>query len=89
MLFDNIKIKDVKIKCGQLVRVLRKNAKMSQEELAGQLNMSRLTIQNLESGKNFTIDTLLKILQHFDLLLPIHNALEDKIDEQENLKSFY
>lgn len=89
MLFDNIKIKDVKIKCGQLVRVLRKNAKMSQEELAGQLNMSRLTIQNLESGKNFTIDTLLKILQHFDLLFPIHNALEDKIDEQENLKSFY
>jgi transcriptional regulator with XRE-family HTH domain len=89
MLFNNIKIKDVKIETGKLVRILRKNHHLSQEELAGLLNLSRLTIQNLESGKNFTIDTLLKILQHFDLLLPIHNALEDKIDEQENLKSFY
>ena len=89
MLFNEIKIKDVKIKSGQLVKTLRKNAKLSQEELAEQLNMSRLTIQNLESGKNFTIDSFLKVMQHFELLDVIYKLLEDKIDEQENLISFY
>jgi transcriptional regulator with XRE-family HTH domain len=89
MLFNEIKIKDVKIKSGQLVKTLRKNAKLSQEELAEQLNMSRLTIQNLESGKNFTIDSFLKVMQHFELMDVIFKLLEDKIDEQENLISFY
>jgi transcriptional regulator with XRE-family HTH domain len=89
MLFNEIKIKDVKIKSGQLVKTLRKNAKLSQEELAEQLSMSRLTIQNLESGKNFTIDSFLKVMQHFELLDLVYKLLEDKIDEQENLISFY
>jgi transcriptional regulator with XRE-family HTH domain len=89
MLFNEIKIKDVKIKSGQLVKTLRKNAKLSQEELAEQLSMSRLTIQNLESGKNFTIDSFLKVMQHFELLDVVYKLLEDKIDEQENLISFY
>jgi transcriptional regulator with XRE-family HTH domain len=89
MLFNEIKIKDVKIKSGQLVKTLRKNAKLSQEELAELLNLSRLTIQNLESGKNFTIDSFLKVMQHFELLDLVYKLLEDKIDEQENLISFY
>jgi transcriptional regulator with XRE-family HTH domain len=89
MLFNEIKIKDVKIKSGQLVKTLRKNAKLSQEELAELLNLSRLTIQNLESGKNFTIDSFLKVMQHFELLDVVYKLLEDKIDEQENLISFY
>lgn len=89
MLFDEYKIKDVKVKSGQLVKVLRKNAKFSQEELADRLNMSRLTIQNLETGKNFTIDSFLKVMQHFDLLSDIYKILEEKIDEQDNLISFY
>jgi transcriptional regulator with XRE-family HTH domain len=89
MLFDEYKIKDVKVKSGQLVKVLRKNAKLSQEELADRLNMSRLTIQNLETGKNFTIDSFLKVMQHFDLLSDIYKILEEKIDEQDNLISFY
>ena len=89
MLFNEIKIKDVKIKSGQLVKTLRKNAKLSQEELAELLNLSRLTIQNLESGKNFTIDSFLKVMRHFELLDLVYKLLEDKIDEQENLISFY
>jgi transcriptional regulator with XRE-family HTH domain len=89
MLFNEIKIKDVKIKSGQLVKTLRKNAKLSQEELAELLNLSRLTIQNLESGKNFTIDSFLKVMRHFELLDVIYKLLEDKIYEQENLISFY
>ena len=63
-----ITIKDVKNDLGLWIKTLRKQQNLSQEELALALNLSRLTIQNLESGKNPTIDTLLKVLQHFDVL---------------------
>lgn len=67
-MLDNITIKDVKSSLGKLVRMLRDRESLTQEQLGDKLGMSRLTIQNLEAGKNPTIDTLLKILQYFDLL---------------------
>ena len=89
MFNESVKIKDVKLQIGQLIKVLRKKNKLSQEELAQLLDLSRITIQNLESGKNFTIDTLLKVTQHFDLLDALHQQLNEQINEQKNLKSFY
>ncbi len=86
---NNIKIKDVKQEIGLLVKSFRKNGKITQQELAEKLDVSRLTIQNLESGKNFTIDTLLKVLQHFDQLDAINSLLIDKRTEQENSTSLY
>jgi transcriptional regulator with XRE-family HTH domain len=44
--------------------------------LAEKLNLSRVTIQNLESGKNPTIETLLKVLQYFDLLDGLNNYID-------------
>ncbi|MGC4057422.1 MAG: helix-turn-helix transcriptional regulator [Chitinophagaceae bacterium] len=61
-------IKEVKISIGKLIRTLREREQLTQEQLAEQLALSRLTIQNLEAGKNPTIDTLLKVLQYFELL---------------------
>ena len=89
MFNDNIKIKDVKVEIGQLVKSFRKRDRISQEELAEKLDLSRITIQNLESGKNFTIDTLLKVLQHFDLLQSLHTLIKEKRANNENLKSLY
>lgn len=89
MFRNNIKIKDVKQEIGLLVKSFRKNGKITQQELAEKLDVSRLTIQNLESGKNFTIDTLLKVLQHFDQLAAINNLLIEKRTEQENSISLY
>lgn len=89
MFNTTIKIKDVKLEIGQLVRSFRKRDKISQEDLANKLDLSRITIQNLESGKNFTIDTLLKVVQHFDLLSHVHEMLIEKRTENENLKSLY
>jgi transcriptional regulator with XRE-family HTH domain len=83
------KIKDVKVEIGQLIKSYRKRDKISQQELADSLGLSRVTIQNLESGKNFTINTLLKVLQHFDLLLELNNLVKDRSDEIRNLKSLY
>ena len=63
-----LNIKDVKLKVGDLVKLLRKNENISQEQLAEKLGLSRYTITNLESGQNATLDTLFKILQYFDKL---------------------
>ena len=89
MFVNNIKIKDVKIEIGKLIKSLRKREGLTQEELSAQLELSRITIQNLESGKNFTIDTLLKMLKHFELLDSLYKVVTDKRNENENLRSLY
>jgi transcriptional regulator with XRE-family HTH domain len=89
MFGEQVKIKDVKTEIGQFVRVIRKRHDLTQEELAQLLNISRITVQNLEAGKNFTIDTLLKVLEHFDLLKELNTLVKDKRSEQENVISLY
>lgn len=89
MFTGNLKIKDVKLEIAQLVKSYRKQQKLTQQELADQLELSRITIQNLESGKNFTIDTLLKVFNHFDVLVGFNQFLMDKRNETEQLTSLY
>jgi transcriptional regulator with XRE-family HTH domain len=89
MFTGNLKIKDVKSEIAQLVKSYRKQQKLSQQELADQLELSRITIQNLESGKNFTIDTLLKVFNHFDVLVGFNQFLMDKRNENEQITSLY
>jgi transcriptional regulator with XRE-family HTH domain len=89
MFTRNIKIKDVKSEIGKLVKSCRKRQKLSQQDLAEELELSRITIQNLESGKNFTMDTLLKVLNHFDMLVWFNQLLIDKRNENEQLTSLY
>lgn len=89
MFTGNLKIKDVKSEIGQLVKSYRKQHKLSQQDLAEKLELSRITIQNLESGKNFTIDTLLKVLNHFEVLVEFNQFLIDKRKENEQLTSLY
>jgi transcriptional regulator with XRE-family HTH domain len=89
MFVENLKIKDVKSEFGQLVKSLRKKHKLSQQELAERLDLSRITIQNLESGKNFTIDTLLKVFNHFDAMVGLNQFLIDKRNENEQMTSLY
>jgi len=69
---------EVRKKIGELVKLMRKSRKISQQDLAESLNLNRQTIQKVESGKNFNIDTLLLIFQHFELL----NTFADFIKEQ-------
>lgn len=88
-MFNNVKIKDVKSESGALVKVLRKREKLSQQELGDLLGLSRITIQNLEAGKNFTIDTFLKVLQHFDLLPNLNEALVQYRKDYEEVESLY
>ncbi|SOE22037.1 DNA-binding transcriptional regulator, XRE-family HTH domain [Spirosomataceae bacterium TFI 002] len=89
MFSDRVKIKDVKLEIGGLVRSLRKKNKLSQQDLADLLGLSRLTIQNLESGKNFTIDTLLKVLQNFEMLPNLQDLILSQRKENEETINLY
>lgn len=89
MFLYNLKIKDVKIEMGLLVKALRKSERLSQQQLAEKLDLSRITIQNIESGKNFTIDTLLIVLEHFNQLSAFNEFIKNKIEENKQIKSLY
>lgn len=89
-MFSVVKISDVKTEMGSWVKLLRGQAKLSQQELADQLNLSRITIQNIENGKNFTIDTFLLIVQHFNQLEDFQAFLKRKKQELDShIKSIY
>jgi transcriptional regulator with XRE-family HTH domain len=87
-MFDNVTVKDVKIQVGLLVKTLRNRDSLTQEQLAEKLSLSRVTIQNLESGQNPTMDTLLKVLQYFDLLGSFNSYIDTEI-QNNNQQSLY
>jgi len=89
MLDNTANIKETKLQFGKLVKALRKRESISQTELAELLDLSRITIQNLESGKNFTIDTLLKVAQHFNLLDNLNELLTQQISDSKKIDSMY
>lgn len=88
-MFDTVEIKDIKSELGDLVKALRKQRGLSQSELAETLDVSRTTIQNLELGKNFTVDTILKVLKEMDLLPQLKREITQAKVHVVNSKSLY
>ncbi len=86
-MFDEITIKDVKVKIGLLCKAKRKELQLTREQLAEELSISRATIQNIESGKNATLDNLLKIAVHFNLLDKIYHGLQ-QLESGDNLSLY-
>lgn len=84
-MFNFVSIKEAKTNIGEWCRLLRKSAGLSQQELADQLAMSRITISKLENGENFTIETLLKVLQHFDQIKAFNEYILSHSDIPESL----
>ncbi len=83
-----VTIKDVKVKIGETCKQLRKSNNLSREELAETLDISRATIQNIEYGKNATLDNVLKVANHFGFLPYIFNEI-DKANTSQNDISLY
>ncbi|PQJ78971.1 helix-turn-helix transcriptional regulator [Polaribacter porphyrae] len=87
-MIDAVTIKDVKLQLGKLCKQKRQNYELSQEELALALGLSRYTIQKFENGKNATLDTALKIANHFNLLEKFYKLLKD-VENSNNIDSLY
>lgn len=87
-MLDVITIRDVKAKMGEACKALRKSNRLSREELAEMLDVSSTTIQNIENGKNATLDNVLKVANHFGLLQIITKEI-DKVSRNQNDISLY
>ena len=81
-------IKEVKDKIGLVCRQQRKANNLSRIELAEALDVSATTIQNIENGKNSTLDNILKIANHFGLLSSIYDSL-NTFEHDETYESLY
>lgn len=87
-MIDTVTIKEVKLQLGVLCKLKRQSYQMSQGDLAEALGISRYTIQKFENGKNATLDTVLKITNHFDMLNDLYQALKD-IEKSNDINSMY
>jgi transcriptional regulator with XRE-family HTH domain len=88
VMIDKITIKEVKIAIGTLCKNKRKEYKLTREQLAEELGLSRATIQNIENGKNATLDNLLKIANHFNLLETIFKAIVELNTTNDNISLY-
>lgn len=81
-------IKDVKVKIGEACKALRKSNDLSREDLAEVLDVSSTTIQNIENGKNATLDNVLKVANHFGLLQSLVNQIDKVIVDQNDISLY-
>lgn len=81
-------IKEVKVKIGEGCRKLRKLNDLSRGELAKILDVSSTTIQNIENGKNATLDNVLKVANHFGLLSSIAKQIDQGITNQNDISLY-
>lgn len=87
-MLEVVTIKEVKVKIGELCKQKRKEHELSREELAEVLDISRTTIQNIENGKNATLDNILKVANHFGLLPTILKGIDSMDDAQNNISLY-
>ncbi|MET0759786.1 MAG: helix-turn-helix transcriptional regulator [Flavobacterium sp.] len=87
-MLDSITIREVKLKIGQVFMKKRKDYELSRDELAEALGMSRATIQNIENGKNTTLDNILKVANHFNLLESIYKAIDEVDNTNDNISLY-
>jgi len=83
-----VTIKDIKIKIGKVSKLHRKSHNLSRDELAEVLGVSSTTIQNIENGKNTTLDNVLKVANHFGLLHSISKEIDKSIDNLNNISLY-
>ena len=88
-MFEFITIKDIQKALGEWCKLLRKREKLTQQELAKELDISPITISKLENGENATLETILKVLQYFDELNSLHRFIQTKIENLYDTKSLY
>lgn len=88
-MFEFITIKDIQKALGEWCQLLRKREKLTQQELAKELDISPITISKLENGENTTLETILKVLQYFDEMNSLNQFIQTKIEHLNDSKSLY
>lgn len=63
---------------------MRKAERLTKQQLAKELELSRFTLANMENGENPALDTVLKILQYFDEMKALNQFVENKMENLSN-----
>ena len=85
---NQITITKVLNKIGRVIESYRDKEDLTQAELGKRINVSRLTIINIEKGKGSNTLNILKILKYFDLLQDLEvslNLMLEKANEDDGL----
>ena len=85
---DFVTVKEVKLQLGVLCKKKRQRYELSQEDLGNAVGLSRYTIQKFENGQNSTLDTVLKIANHFDLLKVLKKGIDKTIEGENNISLY-
>ncbi len=88
-MLDFITIKEVKDNLGTWCKTLRKAEKLTKQQLAEELQISRFTIAKLENGENTTLETLLKVLEYFDEMKSFNQFISQNIEKHTDIQSMY
>lgn len=81
---SNTTINAVLQKLGAVTTAYRDKEGITQEALAERINISRLTVINIEKGKGSNSINVLKILQYFDLLHDLDVSLELMLEKAQD-----
>lgn len=86
-MFQTVKVSDVRQQMGNYLRMLRKREGLTQEALGELLGFSRVTIYNIETGKNANLNTFLLILEHFGELEQFSRYIVEQgdVDDAESI----
>lgn len=85
---NRITVNTVINKIGRVIESYRNKEDLTQAELGERINVSRLTIINIEKGKGSNTLNILKILKYFDLLHDLDvsfNLMLEKCIEDDGL----
>ena len=85
---NQITVNAVINKIGRVIELYRDKENLTQAELGKRINVSRLTIINIEKGKGSNTLNILKILKYFDLLHDLDvsfNLMLEKTIEDDGL----
>ncbi len=88
-MLEFVTIKDIQKALGEWCKLLRKREKLTQQDLASELDLSPITISKLENGENATLETVLKILQYFDEMNSFNQFIQSRIANLNESKSLY
>lgn len=66
---------EVLTEVGKRIKSFRKNAKMSQQELADRVGVSRVIISKIERGANTSMTTFLRIIKLFNRIDAMEEVL--------------
>lgn len=61
---------------GTRIKTMRKSSGMSQQELADQVGLSRVSISEIERGGNTSLSSFVRILKTFGLINELNSLLE-------------